>query len=924
MAKLRAFLSGVPDVPRTYTIRDIRHRYLLWKSHGVLRNLSPMDISSLICLLGTLSLSTSTVPYSTLYSHPGAPLMKCPTYNPPWELLATLFCDKRYSLRYPLVSSDRYWMMRTYLARFSERASSDPAEAERYLFKAGKLYASLSTAAHPDIHVPYLQALLASPSAASADALTKSFASLLTRRWCHPAIVNVLLQVVLRSQEGPLAASRWGIINALAEGIAARDDRDPPVYNAEPTSADTESSRVPPALGSGISRLAMALEGAAFGSGWTRGHSQIDNRLRSWSVTIARRVFAVDPDSEDTVDLRWNCLVFLALARTRSTDVIGQSAFRSQDPVQQAAVVEWQTICILTILENLLQSQSEPGALPLENEILRGLASVVRNVWRDWTTVHPSVAPPRSLLVTRLICASVFKLAGQLKDKALVDMCREYTVAAALWSMDLDKPRTEDGLQEMAAEQLYASLECGTFFERALVDLMLYASHVRTLRAAVDLSIVRYARTDPEHAQEFVAWSSNRNIVPTHTVVATVGVALARYGVGDYLDRYMNDVRLPPESRERVLFAHLCAYVRQGREFMAPRNVANVMDRAFLVHFQLDSPMRLTSVLRSTLFVLIRHGYARKVVTLVEGVSAQQPALSTAQFYTRLLHALLRHRQYSEARRLLVYAVLKYPDMTSRWTALVLFRLYRVGVRRLATRVASHIHIHQPPSFAMLADLARNLQSQPRQFPSDRSVTSSLASIGVDVDDPRAWQYTVNLLARAGRTHAAKQFFLAIHERASPPVRTSLGNTILHGYLLRTRSSNRRRLRLVTHAYKEFAEQHDFVADHVTVNILLKAQLRSRTEVNGAKARELFDALVQLGYPTGEAGGRSGSPPFGTKIAAGIRIGDLDLPRIDAPLSFKRHVEPMYKTFIKAFYQRGDVVAARKIIGMLKILEVQG
>ena len=46
------------------------------------------------------------------------------TYAPHWDLLTTIYRDKRYSLRYPLPPSDRYWMMRAYLAMFLERGSS--------------------------------------------------------------------------------------------------------------------------------------------------------------------------------------------------------------------------------------------------------------------------------------------------------------------------------------------------------------------------------------------------------------------------------------------------------------------------------------------------------------------------------------------------------------------------------------------------------------------------------------------------------------------------------------------------------------------------------------------------------------------------------------------------------------------------------
>ena len=794
--------------------------------------------------------------------------------------------------------------------------------------KAGMLYATLSAHSHPDIHVPYLQALLVSSSMDSTQALTTCLTSILSRNWRHPAVVDVLFQAVIRSRPLSASSSRQDILHALARGVEARDDGQPCTGNANVSpsgSAGTTASSVRPL---GIGELVTSMKGAAFGFGQANGRNLGDSRIVGWADTVTSRVFATSPISEETVDLRWNCLVLLALALTRSTDVAGKSAVGSRDSTQQAAVVEWQTVCILATLENLLQSCKASGSAPLDDEVLRGLVQVVRNLWRDWTTVPTSLAPPRPLSVTRLICASFFKIAGQLKDKALVDACREYTVVAELWIMDLTELDTEDldGLQELATEQLYASLICGTFFERALVDLVVYVPRVGTIRGAVDEAILRYARAEPEHAQELVAWSSNRNVVPTPTVVAAVGVALGRHGIGDFLDRYLNDPRLPAELRAKVLSTHLRMYARHGRRFMDPRQVADAMGRAFALIPQLESAARLSMTLQSVLLAMIRHQSAKVLVGLVGGTTAQHSSVFTPAFYSRLLRTLLKHRQYTLARHALTDAVQRYPDMASGWTSMVLFRLQREGAHRLASNLARRVQVEENPSFVTIRALSHSLNSRRRRNPSSAlTLTSTISS----TDDPRAWFYAVNTLARAGRLHAAKQLVHAVRERASPAVRTSLCNAILHAYLLQSGSSNVRRLRSVVAAYRELTDQYGFAADHVTVNILTKTHLRLRSEVDAAGARRLFDALVRRGYPTGQPGGdMSIPPPFGTSWSASgvprILIGGLEVPRVDAPLSFKRHIEPMYKMFVKAFYLRHDVAAARKVIGMLKVLEAQG
>lgn len=767
--------------------------------------------------------------------------------------------------------------------------------------------------------MPYLQALFASESTKSAQALTDCFVSILARGQCHPAIVGILFQAILRSRLWSKDSLRQDILHAFAQGVEVQASRHPWIgatISAPLTVA--EETSVASTLRLGVGTLVTSLRAAAFGVGLANGRSAGDSRISGWATAIAGRVFTTGAVAEETVDLRWNCLVLLALALTRSTDVTGKSAVRSRDSEQQAAVVEWQSVCILAALENLQQSQREPGAVPFGDGVIWDLMHAVRNVWRDWITAPPSVAPPRPLVVARLVCASFLKLAGQLKDKTLVDACREYMVAAGLWTMDPTKPHTEDGLQELAAEQLYASLACGTFFERALVDLVVYAPHVGTVRYAVDEAILRYACTDPEHAQELVAWSSNRNVVPTPAVVAAVGVALSRRGIGDFLDRYLNDARLPPELRAKVLSAHLRMYVRYGRRFMDARQVADVMGRAFTLLPQLESPTRLVAGLQSTLLALIRHQCSKVAIRVMENAATQHPSLFKSTFYTHLLRMLLQHRQYTLARRILVHGTGRYSDMAPNWTSLVLFCLQREGAHRLAFRLASRTQVEENSSFALIRTLSSSLHSRRTR----ESAASALVSAISSTDDAHAWFYAVNTLARAGRMRAAKQLVRAIRERerATPAVRTSLCNTILHAYLLSTRASNKQRLRSLVAAYGELADECGFAPDHVTVNTLVKAQLRLRDEVDAAAARQLFDALVRRGHSIGELGGDA---PFGTCVVQRILVGGLEVPQIDGPLSFERHIEPMYKMFVKAFYQRHDVAAARKVIGMLKVLKAQ-
>ena len=62
-----------------------------------------------------------------------------------------------------------------------------------------------------------------------------------------------------------------------------------------------------------------------------------------------------------------------------------------------------------------------------------------------------------------------------------------------------------------------------------------------------------------------------------------------------------------------------------------------------------------------------------------------------------------------------------------------------------------------------------------------------------------------------------------------------------------------------------------------------------------------------------------GEVPFGT--AEGPP--PVYLPEMDSPLSFEKHVRPLYKMFIKAFYRRGDIGAVRTVVRILKAVEAE-
>lgn len=125
IAKLRTFLDAesLHDDSRRYTVRHIRHRYLLWKHENVLHHLGPFHMSSIIRLLGSLSISDPGKPFKPLYSHRRLPDMPESNYGPHWDTII-MICRDKQRLQYPLSTSDRYWLMRARIGKYQEYAET--------------------------------------------------------------------------------------------------------------------------------------------------------------------------------------------------------------------------------------------------------------------------------------------------------------------------------------------------------------------------------------------------------------------------------------------------------------------------------------------------------------------------------------------------------------------------------------------------------------------------------------------------------------------------------------------------------------------------------------------------------------------------------------------------------------------------------
>ncbi|KAJ2978780.1 hypothetical protein NUW54_g11239 [Trametes sanguinea] len=330
----------------------------------------------------------------------------------------------------------------------------------------------------------------------------------------------------------------------------------------------------------------------------------------------------------------------------------------------------------------------------------------------------------------------------------------------------------------------------------------------------------------------------------------------------------------------------------------------SVVPDAIQLSTQLAHPEVLLRSLWKAFLVLLQEGYGLRAVSFAKELSALHPSAIPPSYYTDLLLALLRHREVKLAHDLLEHCGNLHPDMAPSWKELVTYQSARQGASRLAIKLTR------------TGGIGNRLRWQAAS--SSRSAGRLKGAIFLSF---RLWEQ-YDKTSSPSVASSALQLFIRLQRIAAT---WRLYERICRQESRDLRRSPARRARTVVSVYKTLIEKHGFTPDRVTLNILLKALLLSKT-FNARQVRALFDALVRLGYPNGvdSVEGDHAAPAgvFGTPVLQRPSIAGLELSSFTTtPMLYVRHVRPLYKTFIKAFYLLGDVHAAMTVIGIKKALE---
>ncbi|KAH9949975.1 hypothetical protein B0H21DRAFT_725575 [Amylocystis lapponica] len=921
---LRQLLSEpvtIPPSPIRFGTRRLRVLYASIKTRSMLHLLSSADQSALVSLFGSLSLSTSKDPYLGIFGHPFTPHMRESSFRNSWSFVVQLAKDKR-RLGRTLSHSDRYWLMQAYLAELQTPGKEmptdlQPVSAERSLQLARHQYHHIYRYSSDfNIHYPYLKALIAQhPTSANANEVIPRLCELLVRYdTCNPRLLVLLWQIVLQPLSPPYSL-RQTILLALWNRQCGSDDTTSLHSHGQLGISDNSDllrrlANVIRVHSVGVSDLAVYLRHAVFSRQLIQASSDSTHHLlTTWAQSTTKAV--LEPEL-GTAQSRWDSVVLLALFSSPlgsgGRDVVADR----RHGTWSVEVADWHVICVLGSLEKLFPSVDGQSSASSGHDIVRGVSRVLETLWNNWIAAVDE-RRYRPLFVSRAICAAFLRLAGHVKNKTLSDACRQYCDCASLWAVVHSDGSSSLGLNSLAREHLLSSLTYGGRVETALAFIMECVHDPETLSTVVNATISRLCHVDVDVAQRLWASSRHMSIDISPGTIVILGVMLSRQGLHTAALQHLNDIRLTTEQRLQIVRPLLLVLSRYRHRKVSPHLAEQIGD-VLLGTFSSQTPhVDLRHTLENVCLVISRSGHPSKAVALVEAICSRHSSFFRQSLFRLLVRLLLSQRQFRLAERVFDLSAKLLPQLAQSMKPQLMFQYSRAGASRLALRLAQstpegRVGILDALSLACTKHLTRPSVARTLSLKVQRVLNRQQANAGLST------QYALHLLLRTGRVRAAKRIYEQAQEQPQR-VRTMMGNDILHASMLHRSRGNARRMRKVLDTLNDFVKRTDFVPDGVTVNVLLKALMWWTTDVDSQKLRVLFDRMVQNGYPSGDIA-TGGGLPFGTEGAHDPE--GFVIPKTKSGISFARHVRPLYKMFIRAFYIRGDATAARTVVRILK------
>ncbi|KAG2058545.1 hypothetical protein BDR06DRAFT_79112 [Suillus hirtellus] len=736
---------------------------------------------------------------------------------------------------------------------------------DRSLFRARKQYLHFSRHVFdPDVHVPYLTALLSSTNPLhkqwAIDAITSI---LLTHPFLHAKVMKVLLGIV--------HGTDTALLESILSAISIRVTHFPS-----------------PCGGSAGASISVPVDATAFTSALSVFPLPIPSPSPH-TKAITELLHEAFSSNVPLVHRRSNLLLCSLLHSCNGSGI----AISSLDFPLNGYASLWQTLFALAILEEVTRAA---GPALLHDRALRGrIQEMIRSLHESWLHLMSNESPP--ILISRAVMTSLFRLSGAVVDPKLFAACLESSIKFGLWTGNSSDTVEGPQLAAMAAMHLATSMQvrgCGAEF--IMKTLSSYSTDVQHQSVVVSAAVKDLIHRDVElaHALYNIAVRSGRDIdidVDVDTAYLLARALPPAHAVG-----FLKHERF---SRIQVggLLSSIARFLKETRHEHYDTDLIDDIGISLRKLYSISPPpIHFRGHLQLLLAELCTRGSGSQTTAIIANVTKFYPAFFQFSFLLRLVCLFLRRRQFRCALRIQRILVGTHRGCVPNLRHMVNTRLGATASGRLSTNIfitgrKSHTLFRGGCFWAAGTLFKSGMSSGP------------------------VYNRVLQGLIYARRPHAAKVAFSRVASKVDTKSRTILGNTLLHGVVTRPVPRNGRRVRKLLGLLNNLVKYQQFVPDRITVNIILKALIVWRTAFDHQRLRALFDHMVRGGYP---AGIHSPShPPFSTPLLR--TSGTLTLSKLPPYISFEKHAKPMLKMFIKAFYLRNDVEAARTVVEILKI-----
>nr|GAT60839.1 predicted protein [Mycena chlorophos] len=782
----------------------------------------------------------------SVYLHPFARHVSLSPFRPYWSLVLDLAEEIRVRKYRKPRSGTHHYWV---LRALLAQASSSPESAGPLLDEATSRYMRIYNTPEPEAHLPYLSTML---SLRRSTHLPQT-ARLLCRVLCrHPSpdrrFTNLLWEIVLGHV--PLETQ-----HEVLQMVSTR------LGTFRPSFGDLD----PPETRTTLSLLADALAMQIS----PNYRVSVPRAVFDWAVGLVREAF--DPDV--SVGSRWANLGIMALYKvSRTKPSMENGADAKPHPV-------WSTVLGLATLERLVDPASnEPGRTAL------------RYLWLGWKTV-----PDVPATIRCIVMASFFRLAGRTRDRRLVDACHQYCVAHSLWELPL------------VVEYFHAAL----YTRNCSWDDLFKPVPPKQRSKVADAVLRSFLQRDKiDVAQNLFAFCQRKHLDVSASLAYKIGVALAHsYFPTDAL-ALLRDERLSLGQLED-LFNRVVGTLRREahpfRDIPLARQLFMVLKRLYLETDRVPHP-RTKFSLRYALSILADSDHPVQAASLLRVLHKRQQTFFSNHYFLRMMRTLVKRSRLAAVS--LLQPMEGFPAAArGNFGRKLALRLARTGAHRLA----GYVYRSTPgrrTSRELLASAVQFRVNRRDGRPLRLSMWKIMTVMARRRNDIPTIRYGVALLARLGKISAAKRLLQRGQSKLDSTTLTTLGNAILNGALHSSKSRNARLVRHVLNTRAELEKRVGFVADRVTVNIVIKVLLRWTRYMTVPRIRKLFDHMVRMGYPA-----PSGGAPFKTTGPVPHAIAGLSVPVV---ISFERHVAPLYKMMIKALHLQGDRDGAGVVVGVLQ------